>query len=49
MIRKPWNTHKHTRISPNWGEEYTYYERNKQLAKAQRMAEEHHHERRQKR
>jgi len=32
-------THKHTRTSPEWGEEYSYYERNRQMAKAHRLME----------
>ena len=46
MIKPTGKTHKQTRISTNWGEEYTYYERNKQLAKARRLMEEHHRGRR---
>lgn len=36
-------THKHTRISLEWGEEYSYYERNAQLRKAQDLIEHPHH------
>jgi hypothetical protein len=39
-------THKNTRTSPEWGEEYSYYERNKQMAKAHRLMGEHRHGRR---
>ena len=38
-------THRHTRLNLMWGEEYSYYERNRQLAKAHKLMEEHHHER----
>lgn len=31
------STHKHTRISPEWGTEYSYFDRNIQLKKAKAL------------
>ncbi len=42
MIKGSRNTHKHTRISPTWGEEYSYYERYTQLKKAHDLMDKHH-------
>ena len=35
-------SHKHTRKSLEWGEDYSYYERNVQLKKAHDLMEGHH-------
>ena len=37
------STHKHTRISPEWGEEYSYFERRVQKQKARELSEGHRH------
>lgn len=41
MTQNSRKTHKHTRISTNWGEEYSYYERNVQLKKAHELMDHH--------
>ena len=43
MIQSNGKTHKHTRISPEWGEEYSYFERRVQKQKAHELLEAHHH------
>ena len=40
------STHKHTRTSQEWGEEYSYFERRVQKQKAHELLEAHHHARR---
>lgn len=35
------NTHKHTRISQNWGTEYSYFDRSKQLERAKALTAGH--------
>ena len=46
MTQTNGKTHKHTRVSPEWGEEYSYFERRVQKRKAHELSEHHSHEER---